>query len=166
MSGTLTELLARYGYIFIALFLFIESIGIPLPGESALITAAAIAGSGTLSVVGVFFAALFGNVTGGMAGYWIGARGGNAVIGRFGRALRIDEARLLRANAFFTKHGASALIVGRFIAVVRSFLGMLAGVAAMPRRKFMLYNALGGIAWSATFTLVGRVGAVAPGRRK
>jgi undecaprenyl-diphosphatase len=155
MSGTLTELLARYGYIFIALFTFIESIGIPLPGESALITAAAIAGSGALSIYGVFVAALVGNVAGGMAGYWIGVRGGSAVIARFGRALRIDDARLARANEFFTRHGASALIVGRYIAVVRSFLGMLAGVAAMPRRKFMLYNALGGLAWSATFTLVG-----------
>jgi undecaprenyl-diphosphatase len=155
MSGTLTELLARYGYIFIALFMFIESIGIPIPGESVLITAAAVAGSGALSVVGVFLAALTGNVLGGMTGYWMGARGGQAIIGRFGRWLRIDDARLARANEFFTKHGASALVVGRFIAVVRSFLGMIAGVSAMPRRKFLVYNALGGLIWSTTFTLVG-----------
>ena len=69
MSGTLNELLARYGYFAIALFMFIESIGVPIPGESALITAAAVAGSGTLSVYGVFFAALTGNVLGGMTGY-------------------------------------------------------------------------------------------------
>ena len=155
MSGTLSELLARYGYFAIALFMFIESIGIPIPGESALITAAAVAGSGALSVVGVFFAALTGNVLGGMAGYWMGARGGHAVVARFGRLLRINETTLLKANTFFEKHGASALIVGRYVAIVRSFLGMIAGVSGMPRRKFLLYNAVGGIVWSLTFTLIG-----------
>lgn len=151
----MAELLARYGYLFIAVLLFIESVGIPIPGESALITAAAVAGSGAMSVFGVFIAALIGNIGGGMAGYWMGARGGQAVIARFGRVLRIDEARMARAHAFFAKHGASALIVGRYIAVVRSFLGIFAGVSAMPRRKFLAYNAIGGFLWSLTFTLVG-----------
>src|ERR1044071_6212455 len=155
MSGTLNELLSRYGYFAIALFMFIESIGIPIPGESALITAAAVAGSGALSIFGVFFAALAGNVLGGMAGYWMGVRGGTAIVVRFGRFLRIDDARLARANQCFEKHGASALIVGRFVAIVRSFLGMIAGVSAMPRQKFLLYNAVGGVIWSLTFTLVG-----------
>jgi membrane protein DedA with SNARE-associated domain len=155
MSATLTELLARYGYLSIAVFMFIESIGVPIPGESALITAGAVAGSGALSAWGVFFAALGGNVLGGMAGYWMGVRGGHAIVARFGRLLRINDERLAKAHTFFEKHGASALIVGRYIAVVRSFLGMIAGVSAMPRRKFLLYNFLGGVIWSATFTAVG-----------
>jgi membrane protein DedA with SNARE-associated domain len=155
MSGTLSELLAQYGYLAVALFMFIESIGIPIPGESALITAAAVAGSGAMSIFGVFFAALAGNVLGGMAGYWMGVRGGQAVVTRFGRFLRINDASIAKANEFFTRHGASALIVGRYVAVVRSFLGMIAGVSAMPRRKFLLYNAVGGMIWSLTFTLVG-----------
>jgi membrane protein DedA with SNARE-associated domain len=155
MSATLSELLARYGYLAIALFMFVESIGIPIPGESALITAAAVAGSGALSVFGVFFAALTGNVLGGIAGYWMGLRGGQAVVARFGRLLRINDEHLVKANRFFEKHGASALIVGRFVAIVRSFLGMIAGVSAMPRRKFLLYNAVGGVVWSLTFTLIG-----------
>ena len=155
MSGSLTDLLARYGYIFIALFMFIESIGIPIPGESALITAGAVAGSGTLSAYGVFVAALAGNVLGGMFGYWMGVRGGHAIVARFGRLLRINDERLAKAHAFFEKHGPAALIVGRYIAVVRSFLGMIAGVSEMPRRKFLLYNFLGGVIWAGTFTIVG-----------
>ncbi|HET9426153.1 MAG TPA: VTT domain-containing protein [Gemmatimonadaceae bacterium] len=155
MSGSLAELLARYGYIFIALFMFIESIGVPIPGESALITAAAVAGSGALSIVGVFFAALIGNVLGGMTGYWMGVRGGHAIVARFGRVLRINDERMQKAHVFFEKHGASALIVGRYIAVVRSFLGIFAGVSEMPRRKFLLYNLIGGIIWSLTFCIVG-----------
>ena len=155
MSATLTHLVARYGYLFIALFLFIESVGVPIPGETALITAAALAGGGTLSIVGVFLAAVFGTVTGGMTGYWMGARGGQAIVARFGQAMRIDEERLDRATRFFERHGASALIVGRFIAVVRSYLGIFAGVAAMPPRRFAFYNALGGLIWSLVFSAVG-----------
>ena len=157
MSGTLNDLLARYGYLFIALFLFIESIGIPIPGETALVTAAALAGGGRLSIVGVFLAAVFGTVTGGMTGYWMGARGGHAIVLRFGRVLRMDEQRLARARVFFDRHGASALVVGRFIAVARSFLGIFAGVAAMPPRRFAAYNALGGLIWSLVFSGVGYV---------
>jgi membrane protein DedA with SNARE-associated domain len=155
MSGTLNDLLAQYGYLFIAIFLFVESIGIPIPGETALITAAALAGGGKLNIVGVVVAASFGTITGGMTGYWMGQRGGQAIVLRFGRVLRLDEQRLERARLFFEKHGASALIVGRFIAVVRSFLGIFAGVAAMPERRFAIYNAIGGVIWSLTFSAVG-----------
>src|SRR5438105_1723589 len=109
MSGTLTDLLARYGYLFIALFLFIESVGVPIPGETALITAAALAGGGKLSIGGVLLAAAFGTIAGGMTGYWMGARGGQAIIGRFGRALHIDDEKLDHATRFFERHGASAL---------------------------------------------------------
>jgi membrane protein DedA with SNARE-associated domain len=103
----------------------------------------------------VFAAALVGNVLGGMTGYWMGVRGGHAIVARFGRLLRINDAKLAKAHGFFEKHGPAALIVGRYIAVVRSFLGMIAGVSAMPRRKFLFYNFVGGVIWSATFTLVG-----------
>src|SRR4051812_30113332 len=155
MSATLNELLSQYGYLFIAVFLFVESFGVPIPGETALVTAAALAGGGKLNIVGVFLAATFGSVTGGVTGYWVGQRGGQAIVIRFGRALRLDEQRLERARKFFEEHGASALIVGRFIAVVRSFLGIFAGVAAMPERRFTIYNALGGLIWSLTFSAVG-----------
>src|ERR1041385_9410923 len=156
MSGTLNELLARYGYLTIALFLFIESLGIPIPGETALVTAGALAGAGKMSIVGVFVAASLGGILGGMTGYWIGERGGQTIAFRFGRAVGLTDDRLERARIFFEQHGASALIIGRFIAVVRSFLGIFAGVAAMPRRRFAFYNALGGLTWSLTFSTIGR----------
>src|SRR3954466_8934325 len=116
MSETINGLIAQYGYVFVAIFLFIESVGIPVPGESALITAAALAGAGKLSIVWVFVSATLGSTAGGMTAYWMGARGGQAVIARFGRLLHIDEARLTRANVFFHNHGPSALIVGRYVA--------------------------------------------------
>jgi membrane protein DedA with SNARE-associated domain len=103
----------------------------------------------------VYGAAMIGTVGGGLAGYWIGVRGGAAIVVRFGRALHLDDKRLERAEIFFDEHGASALIVGRFIAILRSFLGIFAGVAQMPRRRFALYNAVGGVVWSLVFTIIG-----------
>jgi hypothetical protein len=85
----------------------------------------------------------------------MGARGGSAVIARFGRLLRIDERRLAKANTFFHNHGPSALIVGRYVAVLRSFLGIFAGISAMSRRRFAFYNALGAFIWSLSFSVVG-----------
>lgn len=155
MSATLNDLLGRYGYAFIAVFLFIESLGIPIPGETALITAAALAGGGKLSITGVFAAAMFGTITGYMTGYWMGARGGHALVGRFGRALRINEQRLTKAHEFFERHGVAALLLGRFIAIARSFIGIFAGISEMPPRKFAIFNAIGALIWSLTFSAVG-----------
>ena len=128
--SSLTDLLARYGYSVIALFLFIESIGVPIPGESALVTAAALAGRGRMSIAWVFLAAVVGTVSGGMSGYWIGVRGGHAIVGHFGRALRIDDQRLDRARIFFERHGASALLV--FPSQVFSMGGQLRPEMAVP----------------------------------
>src|SRR5258708_22440839 len=126
-----------------------------MPGATAFVPAAALAGGGRLSVGGVFPAAVLGPVPGGRAGYWSGARGGQAVAARSGQAMRINDARLDRATRFFDRHGASAVVVGRFIAVVRSFLGIFAGVAAMPPRRFAIYNAIGGLIWSLAFSAIG-----------
>src|SRR5258708_23610931 len=125
-----------------------------MPGATAFVPAAALAGGGRLSIVGVFLAAVLGTVPGGMAGYWIGARGGQAVVARFGQAMRINDARLDRATRFFDRHGASAVVVRRFIAFVRSFLGIFPRVAPMPPRRFAIYNAIGGLICSLAFSAI------------
>src|SRR5258708_34071401 len=126
-----------------------------MPGATAFVPAAALAGGGRLSIVGVFLAAVLGTVPGGMAGYWIGARGGQAVVARFGQAMRINDARLDRATRFFDPHGASAVVGGRFIAVVRPVFGIFAAVPAMPPRRFAIYKAIGGRLRSRAFSARG-----------
>ncbi len=155
MSDLLGDLLGRYGYSLVAIFLFIETIGVPIPGETALVTAAAFAGRGNMSIVGVVIAAFVGTVGGSATGYWLGLRGGPAIIGRFGRALRLDPPRLERAHAFFVRHGAKTVLLGRFVAFVRSFIGIFAGISHMPARRFLLFNALGGLLWTLTFSACG-----------
>jgi undecaprenyl-diphosphatase len=155
MFDALIDQIATYGYILVAIFLFVEAIGVPIPGETALVTAAAVAGRGSLSIVGVFIAASIGTISGGMTAYWVGLRGGHAITARFGRVLRLSEARLQSAHTFFVKHGAKAVLLGRFIAFVRSYIGIFAGISEMPWRRFAAFNAAGGIIWALTFSALG-----------
>jgi undecaprenyl-diphosphatase len=155
MLDVVSQWVAQYGYVLIALFLFVEGAGVPVPGETVLVTAAALAGRGTLSIAGVMVASWIGTVLGGQAGYWIGLRGGSAFVTRHGRWVGLNDKRLEKTNRFFDQHGAKTLLLGRFVAFVRSFVGIFAGISRMPLGRFSLYNALGGAIWIATFSVVG-----------
>jgi membrane protein DedA with SNARE-associated domain/membrane-associated phospholipid phosphatase len=157
MLDVVSQWVSHYGYVLVALFLFVEGAGVPVPGETALVTAAALAGRGTLSIAGVMIAGLVGTVAGGHVGYWIGLRGGSAFLARYGRWVGLNEARLDKTNRFFQQHGAKTLLLGRFVAFVRSFVGIFAGISRMQMRVFTLYNALGGAVWIATFSILGYV---------
>lgn len=132
-----------------------ESMGLPLPGETMLLLAAAYAGAGHLSVWGVILAAAAGAIVGDSLGYTIGKRGGRALLNRYGRRLRIKEHHLARAEEFFARYGDKVVFFGRFIAVLRVFSAFLAGVHRMPYRRFLLYNAAGGILWAVSLGWLG-----------
>jgi membrane protein DedA with SNARE-associated domain/membrane-associated phospholipid phosphatase len=155
MMDVLSQWVAHYGFVMVALFLLVEGAGVPVPGETALVTAAALAGRGTLSLTGVILAGCVGTIAGGQAGYWLGARGGTAFIARYGRWILLSEARLERTHRFFDQHGAKTVLLGRFVAFLRSFVGIFAGLSRMPIRVFALHNAIGGIVWVVTFSLLG-----------
>lgn len=155
MHDLLSHLSGLHGYAGLATLLFVEVLGIPIPGETILVTAAALAGRGTLSLTGVVLTAAASTIAGGLVGYWIGLRGGSAIIARFGRVLRLDAGRLERAQTFFRTHGAKTVALGRFVAFLRSYIGLFAGVAKMPFARFAAYNAIGGIVWTGVFTGVG-----------
>ncbi len=157
MHVTLTHLLESYGYVVLFILVALESLGIPLPGETALITAAAFAASGRMSIFGVVIVAATAAILGDNAGYWIGRKGGLPLVRRYGRFLHIDEAGIERARNFFERHGAKTVFIGRFIALLRTWAAVLAGVGSMRYSLFMMYNALGGIAWAVIFGTLGYV---------
>jgi membrane protein DedA with SNARE-associated domain/membrane-associated phospholipid phosphatase len=126
-----------------------------VPGETALVTAAALAGRGTLSLVGVIIAGCLGTITGGHAGYWIGARGGTALVHRHGKWIGLTEARLAKTHRFFEQHGVKTVLLGRFVAFIRSFVGIFAGISEMRLPVFAMYNALGGTTWVVAFSALG-----------
>ena len=100
-------------------------------------------------------AAAAGAIIGDNGGYWLGRKGGIALVRRFGRKVGLTETKLLRVHEFFDKHGAKTVFIGRFIALLRSWAAALAGVGCMPYHTFTLYNALGGITWAALFGALG-----------
>jgi len=155
VHSSVVRLVESYGYAVVFLFVAIESLGIPLPGETVLVTAGALAALGHLSIWWVIVIAAAGGIVGDAAGYWIGRLGGIALIRRYGRFVHFDEAKLEKVHTFFDKHGSKAVFFGRFIALLRTWAAILAGTAEMPYRVFTLYNVLGGITWATLFGTLG-----------
>jgi phosphatidylglycerol lysyltransferase len=152
---TLTDLLTHYGSLLVALAMITEGCGIPVPAETILVTAAALAAGGKLSIWWVAIGGAAGGIVGGMAGYEIGARGGMRLIARFGAKMHIDEEKLERARKFFARRGLAAVFLCRFIGFVRIFVPMVAGVARMPFGRFLAANVAGAIVSSACYAALG-----------
>ncbi len=149
------DLVTTYGYIIVLLVVMAESAGAPLPGETSLLLGGALAGAGQLWLPGVILAAATGAILGDTAGYWIGRRYGVPLLRKHGRLFRFDESKLLQAQAFFARHGDKTVFLGRFVPIGRIFSAVLAGVSRMDYRRFLLWNAAGGIVWAS---LMGSLG--------
>jgi membrane protein DedA with SNARE-associated domain len=156
MLHWVTHLIESYGYAIIVVLVMAEGVGLPLPGETALITAAAFsAQSHRISIIGVILASFVGATAGGLGGYWIGKAGGLPFLTRRGHIFGITTERIAKARKFFTEHGPKAVFIGRFIAIVRIFAGIIAGVTNMRFGIFLLWNALGALVWSVVFGVLG-----------
>ncbi|HTM03692.1 MAG TPA: DedA family protein [Vicinamibacterales bacterium] len=142
--------IAAHGYPAIAIIVGLESMGLPLPGETTLITAAIFAGSTHVLELGpVIAAAAAGAIAGDTAGFWIGRTAGQALVVRYGSHLRMTPARLAIGQHLFERHGAKVVFLGRFIAILRTITALLAGINGMAWRRFLVFNAAGGFAWAA-----------------
>jgi membrane protein DedA with SNARE-associated domain len=151
-----THLLLSYGLILLFAAVAVESAGIPVPGETALITAAILATPKHhhYSIVSVILVAAAGAIVGDNVGYWIGREGGRALLERWGPLKRYADRALPPAERFFEKHGAKAVFFGRFIAFLRVTAAWLAGISHMTWWRFLLWNAAGGILWATAVSLL------------
>jgi len=143
-------------YLVVAGIIMLESMGVPLPGEIALVSASLLAATGVGSVWGVAAGATVGAIVGDSIGYGIGRRGGRAMLARLGRRFprHFGPSHLLRAERAFARWGVWAVFFGRFVALLRILAGPLAGALRVPYRKFLFANATGGIVWAAGTALV------------
>ncbi len=156
--ATLQNALNTIGYPAVALFVMIESSGIPFPGETMLLLASFYAGaSHQLQIPIVIACAALGAIVGDNIGYLVGRTGGRAIVVRFGKYVFIKPEHLDRAEVYFANHGNKTVFFGRFIAVLRAWAAFLAGVNHMHWRTFLFYNAAGGILWATTFGTLGYV---------
>jgi membrane protein DedA with SNARE-associated domain len=151
----LTRLLQSYTYPVLLLLVLLESLGVPLPGEIALVTAAAYASSGHISIAIVIALAALGAIVGGVLGYWIGIKGGLPLVTRYGGYIGVRKSHVDRAHAFFDRNGSKTILFGRFVAILRTWAAIVAGAAAMSFPKFVTYNTIGSIVWAIVFGLLG-----------
>jgi membrane protein DedA with SNARE-associated domain len=145
------------GYILPAI-IGLESMGIPSPGETALVLAAVLASQGKLNIELVLVIGIASAIVGDNIGYFAGRKLGRDVLEAPG-PLRKRRVMVIRAgDRFFQRHGGKSVFLARWVALVRVAAAWLAGINGMPFKKFFFWNALGGITWGLTFGLVGYFG--------
>ena len=145
-------LIASYGLTVLFFVLMFEAIGVPLPGESALIAASLYAGSThEFNIVSVVAVAAAGAIVGDNIGYVIGRKIGFPLLERYGYLVKLTEPRLRIGKYLFLRHGGKIVFFGRFVAFLRTFAALLAGANKMHWSHFLLMNMLGGICWASVF---------------
>ena len=145
------------GYLLPAI-IGLESMGVPSPGETALVAASVLASQGKLEIWLVILIGVCSAIVGDNIGYLLGRRFGRSVFTAPGPFMH-HRIRAIRAgDGFFERHGPKAVFIGRWIALVRFATAWLAGINRMPFRQFFFWNALGGITWGVTYGLVGYYG--------
>ncbi len=150
----LIKLPAHLGYLILFGLVGAESTGVPLPGETALITAGVLARDGQFRIWLVIVIAASAAIGGDNVGYLIGRTGGRKLLERPGFMERHRREILIKGEPFFAKHGPKAVFLGRWVAGLRIAAAWLAGINRMPWHIFVFWNALGGIAWATSVGLL------------
>jgi membrane protein DedA with SNARE-associated domain len=144
----------HWALVLLFALLFLESFGLPLPGETALIACSVLASQGALSIVWVIVVAILAAILGDNLGYWTARKGGRGLLLRYSLTRRYAERYLPRGERFFAKHGGKTVFIGRFVAVLRVTAAWIAGLSHMPWWRFLFWNAAGAIVWATTVALV------------
>lgn len=134
---------------------FVDSVGVPFPGEAVLLAASAWAAARHQSVVLVIVFGFVGATAGADIGYFLGYKGGRPFVERFGTFFHIRPGHIARSELFFARHGSKAILAGRFVLGMRTWGSMLAGMSRMPFWRFQLFSAIGGLAWALIVGLAG-----------
>ncbi|TAL74382.1 MAG: DedA family protein, partial [Bacteroidetes bacterium] len=150
--------LNHWGYYVLFLMTFLETsafLGFLVPGESMVVIAGLLASRGVLELDDVIWVASLGAIMGDTAGYFIGRRFGERFFLKYGKYFFFKKEYLDEAKGFFDKHGGKTVFFGRFMAWLRAFAPVVAGISRMPYPRFLIFNILGGIVWATAFSLLG-----------
>jgi membrane protein DedA with SNARE-associated domain len=147
--------LESYGYLVVFGLVLLESIGLPVPGETALVAAALYAGTTHKLEIGAIVAvAAAAAIIGDNIGYAIGRYGGAKLVLRYGHRIGLHEGRLKIGIWLFRRHGGKVVFWGRFVSILRTWAAFLAGTNHMEWRRFLFFNAAGGIVWATAYGVV------------
>ena len=153
MLAAIIDLPANVGYSVVFALIAVETMGIPVPGETALIGAALLAHDGQLDITTLVLIASAAAIIGDNVGFAIGRKGGRRLFARPGPFHKHRLAVLEHGEPFFARHGPKAVFLGRWVSGLRIASAWLAGMNKMAWPTFLFWNALGGIAWAASIGL-------------
>lgn len=154
-TDQILSLISQYGYLVVFFGVMLESVGIPLPGETILIAAGLLVHQGSLDPGETIVFGILGTTIGNQLGYWAGRQGGHPFVLQWGHYVGITPERLLRMEGFFARHGGKAVFLARFIPGLRAFGALVAGISRMHWWTFLFYNVLAGAVWATASILVG-----------
>ncbi len=147
--------ISTFGYTGIVMTMAIESACIPLPSEIIMPFSGYLVSTGQFSLLGVTLAGAIGNVLGSLVAYYVGVWGGRPFVERYGRYVLISPHDVDLADRWFAKHGEAAVLIGRLLPVVRTFISLPAGIARMDVTKFVLYSFVGAMPFCYALAYVG-----------
>ena len=151
----MTDFFTSHGLPLLFVVVLLESFGVPLPGETALIAFGVLASQGHYSIIVVIAVAAAGAIVGDNLGYLlIGRLGGRRLFERWGPLRRRAERILPQTEQLMAKHGGKVVFFGRFVTILRYTAAWVAGISGMPWRKFLFWNAAGGICWATAVGLI------------
>jgi membrane protein DedA with SNARE-associated domain len=154
-THTIDAWLESYGYLVVFLLVMLESIGLPVPGETALVAAALYAGSThKLEIWAIVAVAAAAAIIGDNIGFSIGRYGGTKLLLRYGHKVHLHEGRLKVGIWLFRRHGGKVVFWGRFVSILRTWAAFLAGANRMEWPRFLVFNAAGGIVWATLYGVV------------
>jgi membrane protein DedA with SNARE-associated domain len=151
---TFIEQHSQWALLVMFVLLMLESFGLPVPGETALIACSVLASQGDISIVWVIVVGVLAAIVGDNLGYWAARKGGRPLLERHRLTRPYAEKYLPRGERFFAKHGGKAVFLGRFVAVLRVTAAWVAGISHMQWWRFLAWNAAGGIVWATSVALV------------
>ncbi|HUJ55084.1 MAG TPA: DedA family protein [Gaiellaceae bacterium] len=150
----MTHFVASYGLWVVFGVVFLEVAGLPfIPGETALIAAAALASQGHGSVVWDIVLAALAAVSGALFGYVVGRRYGRGLLARWSWFERLTRGGVERSQEFFQRHGSHAVFLARFVPILRATLGWMAGIGRMQFGRFLFWNVAGAVTWACAIGL-------------
>jgi membrane protein DedA with SNARE-associated domain len=155
-GAVVQDIIGHFGYGAIFVIVMLESAGIPMPGETILVSAAVYAGTRhALDIRWVIGAAAGGAILGDNIGFWVGREFGEPLLKKWGHLVGLDVRKRMLGRYLFARYGGLIVFFGRFVALLRAFAALLAGANGLAPWRFFAFNAAGGIVWATTFGLGG-----------
>jgi membrane protein DedA with SNARE-associated domain len=161
IASLLADLAATLGgwtYLLVAGLAFLETgafVGLIAPGETAVVLGGVVAAQGEISLVAILLTAWVASLAGDVASFALGRRLGRPFLYTHGPRMKLSPARIERVEGFYGRHGGKAILIGRFVGIIRAVSPFIAGASGLRMRAFLPYSIVGTAAWASAFTLAG-----------